>query len=192
MDDQYHALRRVYQYPGFTSSELQQLFAQHEPVHFLKGDIILQEGRRPDEYYILESGVIRSFVHDYAGNDITTNFFIDNNVVVEVALFQRIASRENIEALTDCKCWKIEYNRFQDLYHSIKNFSEWGRAWMSGKLFECKQRSVEMITDRAQERYLRLMKERPQVLQNAPLKHIAIYLGITDSSLSRIRKEIKS
>ena len=47
-----------------------------------------------------------------------------------------------------------------------------------------------MISDSAKDRYLELMKTKPQIMQNVPLKHIATYLGITDSSLSRIRKEV--
>ena len=52
------------------------------------------------------------------------------------------------------------------------------------------KRSLSMITDSAQKRYLDLLANHPQILQEAPLKHVASYLGITDTSLSRIRKEI--
>ena len=61
---------------------------------------------------------------------------------------------------------------------------------MTGRLFHFKQRSVEMVTVSAKERYLKLIKEKPQVIQQSPLKYIASYLGITDTSFSRIRKEI--
>lgn len=193
MPEKHHALRQVYRFDGFTEAELQQLFAAHELVNFSKGDFLLKEGKMPNEYFILEKGVIRSFVYDYNGSDITINFFVENSVVLEPAsLFQRTRSKENIEALTDCVCWKIQFEKFQALYHSIKNFSEWGRAWMSGKLFECRQRSVEMITERASERYLKLVETMPTVLQFAPLKNIATYLGVTDTSLSRIRKGLAS
>jgi hypothetical protein len=47
-----------------------------------------------------------------------------------------------------------------------------------------------MIADQAKDRYITLLKEKPYVIQQVPLKHIASYLGITDTSLSRIRKEI--
>jgi hypothetical protein len=47
-----------------------------------------------------------------------------------------------------------------------------------------------MITDNAKGRYEKLLKEKPDIFQHASLKHIATYLGITDTSLSRIRKEI--
>ncbi len=61
--------------------------------------------------------------------------------------------------------------------------SEWGRAWMSEQLFESKHRAVEMITENATTRYLKLIKEKPQVIRQAPLKQIASYLGVTDTSL---------
>ena len=61
---------------------------------------------------------------------------------------------------------------------------------MSYQLFYLKQKSVEVITKSATERYLDLIKAKPEVLKFAPLKNIASYLGITDTSLSRIRKDI--
>jgi hypothetical protein len=61
---------------------------------------------------------------------------------------------------------------------------------MTNALFENKLRSLYMITDSAKDRYLRLQREQPQIIQQAPLKQVASYLGVTDTSLSRIRKEV--
>lgn len=183
-------LKDIYNYPGLNPSDLDHIRNAHKKTHYRKGEFLLKEGQTAHQYLILETGLIRSFVHDFNGNDITTNFFSENDIVIEVSsLFQRIPTQENIQALTDCLCWKMDFAAFQQLYHSIVNFNEWGRAWMANSLFECKQRSVSMITDSATQRYFRLLKKKPSVIQNAPLKHIASYLGITDSSLSRIRKE---
>ena len=55
-----------------------------------------------------------------------------------------------------------------------------------------KQRSLDMITLSATKRYLNLMEQKPDVVRFAPLKQIASYLGVTDTSLSRIRKELVS
>ncbi len=183
-------LKNIYNHPGLNNSDLDQILDAHKKVIYGKGDFLLVEGQIANEYLILEKGLIRSFVHDFNGNDITINFSTENEVVIEVSsLFQRIPTQENMQVLTDCICWKIDFDTFQQLYHSIANFNEWGRAWMAQSLFECKQRSVSIIADSATERYRRLLKEKPAVIQNAPLKFIASYLGITDTSLSRIRKE---
>jgi len=185
------ALDSIYGNAGIVNEGLEQIFAAHQKVIISKGDYLLKIGETANEYYCLEKGLIRSYVLDYNGNDITTEFFCDNQVVVEVnSLFQRIPSQENFQAITDCVCWKIDFDSFQKLFHEILGFSEWGRAWMSQSLFYFKHRSVSMITQSATDRYLDLQNQRPQVLKEAPLKNIASYLGITDTSLSRIRKEL--
>lgn len=51
-------------------------------------------------------------------------------------------------------------------------------------------RMLGMIKDTAETRYLTLMQKHPDIFKHVPLKIIASYLGITDTSLSRIRKEI--
>lgn len=186
-------LQQVYQFPVFTQQELAHIYNAHEPVVFKKGDLLLKEGKTANEFYFVEEGLLRSFVYDYNGKDITVDFFVPGNVVIEpLSFFQRKPTREHIEVLCDCKCVKINFDNFQHLYHQIKNYNEWGRAWFADQLFQAKQRSIDMISLSATDRYKKLMHEKPQIIQQAPLKTIATYLGITDSSLSRIRKELFS
>ena len=185
------SLEICYDFPFFLKEELEEIFQTHEKISFRKGDFILEEGKTANEYYILEKGLARSFVNDFNGNEVTTHFFADNEIVIEVSsLFQRIPTQENIVCITDCECRKLSFENFQELFHKIPNLREWGRAWMSQQLFVCKQRSVEMFTLSATRRYLNLLEQKPQVVRLAPLKQIASYLGITDTSLSRIRKEL--
>lgn len=187
------ALEICYDFPFFLPEELQEIFNAHEKISFQKGDLILQEGKTANEYYILEKGLARSFVTDFNGNDVTTNFFVENEIIIEVSsLFHRIPTQENIVCITDCECWKFDFETFQELFHKIPNLREWGRAWMSQQLFIGKRRSVEMFTLSATKRYLNLLEQKPFVIQFAPLKQIASYLGITDTSLSWIRKELVS
>jgi len=184
-------LHQVYQHPLISSEMLEKIINAHRKITLKKGEFVLKKGETANSYLVLENGLMRSFAYDYNGNDITTDFFSDCELVIEVlSLFQRIPSEENIQAITDCVCWKIDFETFQELYHSIPGFSEWGRLWMTGKLFQFKQRSLEIITTSAKDRYENLMKEKPQIVLHSPLKHIASYLGITNTSFSRIRKEI--
>ncbi len=184
-------LKSIYQHPAFSEKDLNSIFEKHQKLNFKKGDFFLKENDISNDYFILESGVARSFVFDINNNDITINFFTECDIIIEASsIFQRIPSIENIQAETDCIVWKISYDDFQELFHSIPALTEWGRAWMSYQLFYLKNRSVEMITKSATERYLNLMESKPDVLKFAPLKNVASYLGITDTSLSRIRKEI--
>lgn len=184
-------LKEVYAHPLINPAELQRIMDAHYKVSFKKGANFLKKGEISNGYLLLENGIMRSFAYDYNENDITTDFFSKHEIVIEVlSLFQRVPSQETIQALTDCEGWMIDFDVFQELYHSIGGFSEWGRLWMTNRLFHFKLRSVEMVTIAAKDRYLQLIKDKPEIVLQSPLKHIASYLGITDSSFSRIRKEI--
>lgn len=185
--------KTVYQHPLFTPGDMQEIVSLHEKIVLRKNEFLLEEGKTANAYYLVEAGLVRFYVHDFNGNEITTQFICENEIVNEVSsLFQRIPSVQNIQAVTDAVVWKIDFNDFQHLYHTMESVREWGREWMSAQLFQSQQRSIEMITHSASSRYLQLMENRPQIIQQAPLKQIASYLGIADTSLSRIRKEFVS
>ena len=185
------ALAQVYQHPQISAKEIESICAAHKKVQFQKGEFLLKKGTVASSYSCLVNGLVRSYVYDYNGNEITTGFIGKNELVIDVvSLFNQVPSIEYFQALTDCECYLIDFEDFQGLYHSIKGFNEWGRSWMSASLFEIKQRSITMITDSATDRYRSLSKQHPQILLQAPLKYIASYLGITDTSLSRIRKDL--
>lgn len=180
----------IYKHPSLTEADVIEIMEAHTKVEFLKGEAFLKIGKIANDYFLIEEGLIRSFAYDYNGNEITTDFYASGEIAIEVSsLFQRIPSNENIIALTDGCAWKIEFEVFQKLFHKIEGLREWGRAWMSNQLFISKQRSIDMLTKSATERYVMLIQERPHIIKEAPLKYIASYLGITDTSLSRIRKD---
>ncbi len=187
----YASLKHIYSHFLLTEDNVREIIAAHEEISIAKGDFLLKEGKIANEYYIVENGLVRAFVDGLDGNEITTEFFTENEIVIiPSSLFQKIPSKENVQAVTDSVLWKIDYEKFQELFHELEGLREWGRAWFSYQVFTMKQRSLDMVTESASARYLKLMKEKPQIIRQAPLKHIATYLGITDTSLSRIRKDI--
>lgn len=155
-----------------------------------KNDIVLEEGKVCNEYYFLVHGFVRAYTIDINGNDITTNFYSNNQVVCELfSFFKRVPTQETFQALTDCTTWYITFDDLQVAFHSMPEFREFGRAMLVGAYAGLKQRMLSMLHYTAEERYRNLLLSNPDIFQNAPLKNIASYLGITSTSLSRIRKE---
>jgi hypothetical protein len=74
------------------------------------------------------------------------------------------------------------------LFHSVPEFREFGRAMLVKEFVAYKQRTLALINKSAEERYANLIAINKDVFRFAQLKHIASYLGMTDTSLSRIRK----
>lgn len=166
--------------------------AQHfKPVEIAKNEYVLKQGQICSEYIFIETGFLRAFTFDENGNEVSTNFYGRNSTVFEVSsYFRRVPTQENIRALTPCFGWIGNYEEFQVLFHSIPEFREFGRTVLVNGFVALKERMLSMINNSAEERYLQLLQSKPEIFQNASLKHIASYLGVTDTSLSRIRKEI--
>lgn len=189
MDDK-HFLKNIFNEQNFTKEDFEKILNQYQRVEFSKNDYLIKEGTKANFYYFIESGYARSYVIDLEGNDVSTKFFSTTDIVIDWhSYFLKTKCRENIQAVSACVAWKITFENFMHLFH-IEAFREVGRTRLVNNYFELKNHSVSVIADPAKDRYLNLLKTKPDIVQNVPLKQIATYLGITDTSLSRIRKEI--
>ena len=163
--------------------------AEFAPKKIVANQYLLKEGNISDEYVFLESGFMRSFAHDMDGDEVTTNFYWENQLVFEVSsFFNRTKSKENIQAINDCSGRFITYEQLNNLFHSLPEFRDFGRSVLVKGFTALKTRVLSVITESAEARYEALLKNNPEIFQHVSLKHIASYLGITDTSLSRIRK----
>jgi CRP-like cAMP-binding protein len=180
-------IQSIFPMADVQASAISEFFKERDLV---KNDLLITKGRMCNEYFFLEEGFIRAYTYDIDGNDITTAFFSPRQVVCELfSFFKRIPSSENFQALTDCKSWYITYDELQHVFHAMPEFREFGRAILVNAYAQLKQRMLGMIQLSAEERYALLLQNNPDIFQHAALKNIATYLGVTDTSLSRIRKE---
>jgi CRP-like cAMP-binding protein len=172
-----------------TQSGLDTIAAHFEEMEFSKNEYLLKQGRVSDYYYLAE-GLVRAFTFDTDGNEITTFFYPAGRVAFEASsFFLHQPSTEFLQAITDCKVYATNFEKLNLLFHSVPEFREFGRAMLVKEFVACKQRTLSMINKSAEERYADMVANNQEIFQYAPLKHIASYLGVTDSSLSRIRKE---
>ena len=185
-----HFLKSIFLSENFSKKDLDFVLSHFKQVSFSKHDYVVRVGNVTNYYFFMESGFARSYAVDLDGNDITTNFFGKGDIVIDWhSYFLKTPSRESIQAIAPCVAWKINFSDFMKLF-SIEAFREVGRTRLINNYFDLKNHTVSMIADSAKDRYLNLLKSKPEIVQNVPLKQIATYLGITDSSLSRIRKEV--
>lgn len=184
-------LNNIFANSKLTNDEKERVINSFTKVIFKKGDFLFKENQTLNHYYFLEKGFARSFIFDYNGIEVTTKFYSESNIVIDWTSFMlRTPTQENFQANSECICWRLNYKDFQDLFNSIEGFRETGRTRFAMSYLELKKNRLSIISNTAKERYLLLLKEHPEIINNAPLKHIATYLGVTDTSLSRIRKEI--
>ena len=166
------------------------IVSEFEECRFAKNEYLVREGKVSDSYLYLTDGCMRAFTLDTNGNEVTTNFFLKNRVVFEVSsFFMRIPSTENIQAIAACAGFIVTFEKVNRLFHALPEFREFGRTMLVKEFAAFKHRTLALINKSAEERYADLITTNKDVFQYAQLKQIASYLGVTDTSLSRIRRE---
>lgn len=161
---------------------------QFEEITFHKDDYLLKEGKISG-YFFLSKGFLRVFTFDTDGNEVTTYFYSQDRVVFDAAsFFLRQPSTENIQAMTECKGYLTNFEKLNQLFHSVAEFREFGRQMIVKEFVAYKQRTLAMINQSAEERYLQLLESNKDVFQYAHLNHIASYLGVSERTLNRIRQ----
>jgi CRP-like cAMP-binding protein len=169
----------------------EQLAEKFNAKKIARNEYLLKEGVVCNESHFIDEGIMRSYIYDVDGNEVTTAFYSKKMHTSDLlSFFKRTPSKEYIQALTDCETWYITYQDMQESFHTIPEFREFGRLNIINQYGILKQRMLSMLQETAELRYVNLINSNPEVIQNVPLKYIASYLGITDTSLSRIRKDL--
>lgn len=173
-----------------STGKAEQLAEKFKAGKIARNEYLLKEGTVCNKSHFIDEGFMRAYIFDLEGNEVTTAFYSKRMFANDLSsFFKRTPSKEYIQALTDCETWYITYEDMQSSFHTIPEFREFGRLNIINHYGMLKQRMLSMLQETAEQRYSDLIKSSPEIFQNAPLKYIASYLGITDTSLSRIRKE---
>lgn len=156
-----------------------------------KNSTLLNKDEVSTKTYFLEKGYLRSYILNEDNEEITTTIYSAPCFVNDfLSFFKKQPTKETYQTITDCSFWETSLENVQTNFHNISEFREFSRLLFVINYSALNDRLIEMKSQKAETRYLNLLKNQPRVFQNVPLKIIASYLGVTDSSLSRIRKEI--
>jgi CRP-like cAMP-binding protein len=176
---------------SLTENERLKIIEGFEVYQEPKNHLLIKESKVTKYTHFLESGFVRSYTLNTEGEEITTNIFSAPCFVNEfISFFKQQPAVENYQTLTSCVILKMNYETVQKYFHNYPEFREFGRMMLVTNYSNLHERMLSMIKDTAERRYLTLIKQHPDVFQNVPLKIIASYLGVTDTSLSRIRNKI--
>ncbi|HAE65890.1 MULTISPECIES: Crp/Fnr family transcriptional regulator [Sphingobacterium] len=162
-----------------------------EKKNISKSSYFVACGKVNNSIAFVESGVFRSLYYNSKGDDFTRYFIYEGRFIGDLQSFlDRTPSNDYIESLTDSEIWSLDFENFTLLEKEIK-------VWplLMAKLYafvvESKLKTANtMMNLDAKERYLLFLKLYPGLANRVPLAMLASYLGITASSLSRIRKNI--
>ncbi|MBF4491012.1 Crp/Fnr family transcriptional regulator [Flavobacterium sp. JLP] len=157
-----------------------------------KDEYFSEAGKIAQEVGFILDGIVRVCYYNNKGEEITKYFIDENNLVVDLESFDNeICSNAYVQAITDCKMLVFSKKDWQELLDTIIPWEAIVNKIISRALRQKVERRSPLVTEDATTRYLMFLKIYPNVVNRIPLSYVASYLGITQSSLSRIRKNIQ-
>ena len=157
---------------------------------FPKKALLLKAGQTESHLSFVERGIIRFFI-PREENDLTFGFAFDNGFISAYDSFlTQVPSTYQLQTMTQTILWSLTYRDLQEIYTKTEIGNTIGRYAAEDLFLKKNKRELSLLNETAEQRYVKLFAERPELFKQIPLKYIASYIGITPQALSRIRKRI--
>lgn len=183
--------KRLVKLYNLSNSDLEITFNYFTPEFMPAKEYFLKKGKISDKIGFLKAGLLRSFFYDDNADEITTHFFQPGNVVISMESFNnQVPSKENIITLEDTELLVVTYKKMNELYQMVPIWRQIAKDVDEVKFNDLMNRSIQLQTLSAIERYQLFIKNNPELIKKIALRHIASYLGIDIATLSRIRKKL--
>lgn len=171
-------------------ASLRALAEQLIPCRAPRRHLLVREGVYCRSAWFIEQGMTRSYwLVD--GEEITTSFSTEGGIVFSMdELYYGRPSEEFVETLEPSELYEIPLTALRRLFETDLELANWGRVIHQNEYRRLHRTHKERLTLPARERYLAMQRQFPGVCERAQLGYIASYLGVTASTLSRIRAEV--
>ncbi|MFY0689947.1 MAG: Crp/Fnr family transcriptional regulator [Cyclobacteriaceae bacterium] len=174
-----------------TTEEIEVFSDRFEIEHYKKGDILLKEGDQIDRVFFNLKGIIRQYKL-IDGVDKSMFFFIEDQIIRLMGNTpEDPTSPYHLECLEDSTLC-VAYSREDDM-EFVQKYPRFEALCMTlmDDIFKTAQDNQEYyINCNPEQRYQKLLDERPELVQRVAQQHLASFLGFTPESMSRIKKRI--
>jgi CRP-like cAMP-binding protein len=172
-----------------TFEELQKCF---KPQQLRKNEFFIRDGEYAKQIGFLKEGVVRAFFLNKEGKEYNKQFFVGPSIIgAYTSLLTKQPNRIAQQALTDCEILIADFKEIEKLYDRFHSLERLGRKIAEFYFLEKEQKEIEMALLDADKRYLIMREKFPTIESLVPQYHIASYLGISPTQLSRIRRKLK-
>lgn len=172
---------------------LKELINCFKPIQLKKDDYFAKVGEYSNKIGFLKEGVVRAFFLNNEAKEYNKQFFVGPSIIgAYSSLLTKKPNKIAQQALTDCDILVGPFDEIERLYRKHHSLETLGRKIAEFYFLEKEEKEIEMALLDADKRYLIMRKKFPTIETIIPQYHIASYLGISATQLSRIRRKLKS
>ena len=161
-------------------------------VRYPKGHVLFSSDKLERNIYFIKEGIARAYV-DTEGREVTIWFGQEGDVIISAQGYvYGEKGYETMVLLEDALLFRVSVWDLQKLYQDDIVVCNWARQLIERKFVKTEYHLIANLSETATERYMRLLREKPEILRRVQLQYIASYLGISSEHLSRIRASTKN
>jgi len=177
----------------FSLFDLKDLFSISRIVKLPANTVYIDKGSNSKKLGYITKGLIRAFTIKENGDDVTVILRWEKQFIASHdSIIRKQPSNFIYQALEDTVLFEFDYEQAEALLDRSPKLSGFRNMVNFEIIAEALDRAESLVLLSPEERYLQLIREKPNIVNRVPGKYIATFLGITPVSLSRIRKRIAS
>lgn len=178
----------ILQFGHLNQQQIDLITSKAKEVELSKDEYFAEAGKVLREVGFILDGIIRICYYNNKGEEITKIFIEEKHLLFNL---KNVPSTEYIQAATDCKLLVFSNQDWKEISDTIIDWENIIQKVTNKALAQKLERVSPLVSQDATTRYLEFMEKYPTLVNRIPLSYIASYLGITQQSLSRIRKNIR-
>lgn len=182
----------INQFIQMDEDDLQAIANIMEPGKLKKKEYFVTTNEICNKILFFNEGYFRFYHLDFNGNEITSDFYFAPGFITSyTSLITGNPSFVNVQAMEDMDVLELRKSDLYKLYDQHQSFERLGRIMAESIVISSEKHLFLLLNQTAETRYKNLLANHPQFIRHIPLQYIASYLGITQETLSRMRKSLQ-
>jgi len=179
----------ILQFGNLNKQQIDLITSKATEKELHEDDYFVEAGKLFNQVVFILDGILRICYYNNKGEEITKYFIDENHLFANP--YKGEPMTEYIQAVTDCKLIIFSQQDWDELSNTIVGWNDITNKIFQKGLVEKMDRRSSLVSEDATTRYLTFLEKFPTLANRVPLSYVASYLGITQQSLSRIRKNIR-
>lgn len=183
--------RYLKSYEKIGQKELQEITTLFKPMKTARNEMLCNIGQVCKHFYFIKKGCLRLYELDNKGNEVTGYFALENSIIsANTSFILQKPSRDCLVSLEPSELLTIYRDDFFKLVDTVPQFANVYHKFIEFAFIHSQMRIYSFLGMEGIEKLRWVMEHEPKLLSRISSKAVASYLGMTNSSLSKLRSKL--